>query len=98
MVLTKDHYLELKDGVFDGTSKDDLDNLFKTLATDPHRDKIVLHFHGGLVDVARAMQTAEPHTALPGHTYIPDLLHLGDGSHRGYSAGRGGARFYRSAA
>src|SRR5713101_5669641 len=59
MVLTKDHYLELKDGVFDGTSKDDLDNLFKTLATDPHRDKIVLHFHGGLVDVARAMQTAE---------------------------------------
>lgn len=59
MVLTKDHYIQLKDGVFDGTSKDDLDNLFKTLAADSHRDSIVLHFHGGLVDVARAMQTAE---------------------------------------
>ena len=59
MELTKDHYIELKDGAFDDTSKDDLDNLFKTLAADPHRDNIVLHFHGGLVDVARAMQIAE---------------------------------------
>ena len=59
MVLTKDHYIQLKDGAFDGTSKDDLDNLFKTLAADPRRDNIVLHFHGGLVDVTRAMQVAE---------------------------------------
>ncbi|HCP73526.1 MAG TPA: hypothetical protein DIU08_02665, partial [Ktedonobacter sp.] len=59
MILTKDHYIQLKDGAFDGTSKDDLDNLFKTLAADPHRDSIVLHFHGGLVNVASATQTAE---------------------------------------
>ena len=59
MVLTKDHYIQLKDGAFDGTSKDDLDNLFKTLAADAHRDNIVLHFHGGLVDAVRATQTAE---------------------------------------
>jgi len=59
MALTKDHYIELKDGAFDGTSKDDLDNLFKTLAAGSHPDSIVIHFHGGLVDVAPAMQTAE---------------------------------------
>ncbi|GAC1345636.1 MAG: hypothetical protein NVSMB27_08070 [Ktedonobacteraceae bacterium] len=59
MGLTKDHYIQLKDGIFDGTSKDDLDNLFKALAADPNRESIVLHFHGGLVNVASAMQTAE---------------------------------------
>ena len=59
MALTKDHYIQLKDGAFDGTSQDDLDNLFKTLAADAHRDSIVLHFHGGLVDAVRATQTAE---------------------------------------
>ena len=37
MTLTKDHYIQLKDGSFDGTTKDDLDNLFKTLAADAHR-------------------------------------------------------------
>jgi len=59
MTLTKDHYIQLKDGSFDGTTKDDLDNLFKTLAADAHRDSIVLHFHGGLVNVMSATQTAE---------------------------------------
>src|SRR5579859_5120259 len=59
MELTKDHYIELKDGVFDGTSQDDLNNLIKSLAADPNGDNIVLHFHGGLVDAARALQTAE---------------------------------------
>jgi hypothetical protein len=59
MVLTKDHYIQLKDGAFDGTSNDDLNNLFMTLAADAHRDNIVLHFHGGLVDTVRATQTAE---------------------------------------
>ena len=59
MGLTKDHYIQLKDGIFDGTSKDDLDNLFKALAADPNRESIALHFHGGLVNVASAMQTAE---------------------------------------
>lgn len=59
MTLTTDHYIQLRDGAFDGTTKDDLDNLFKTLATDPHRDSIVLHFHGGLVNVTSAMQNAE---------------------------------------
>ncbi len=59
MALTKDHYIQLKDGVFDGTSKDDLDHLFQSLAADPSSDHIVLNFHGGLVSAAEAMQTAE---------------------------------------
>lgn len=58
MALTKDHYIQLKDGAFDGTTRDDLDNLFKTLV-EAHPNKIVLHFHGGLVDAAQAMQSAE---------------------------------------
>lgn len=59
MLLTKDHYIQLKDGVLDVTSQQDLDHLFEVLAADPHRDHIVLHFHGGLVSVERAMENAE---------------------------------------
>src|ERR671932_531998 len=59
MALTKDHYIQLKDGIFDGTTKDDLDHLFETLAADPNRDKIVLHFHGGLTNAPSAIQLAE---------------------------------------
>ncbi|GHO96688.1 hypothetical protein KSF_067360 [Reticulibacter mediterranei] len=59
MLLTKDHYIQLKDGVFDETSKQDLDHLFEALAADPHQDHIVLNFHGGLVSVEHARETAE---------------------------------------
>jgi hypothetical protein len=59
MLLTKAHYLSLKDGVFDATTKADLDNLFITLATPPINNNLVVHFHGGLVDSASAMHTAE---------------------------------------
>lgn len=59
MTLTKDHYIQLKDGAFDGTTKDDLDHLFKSLAADPRHDHIVLHFHGGLVGATEEMQHAE---------------------------------------
>lgn len=58
MALTKDHYIQLKDGVFSGTTQDDLNSLFKTLEADTCKNKIVLHFHGGLVDAVRAMGTA----------------------------------------
>ncbi len=64
MAITKDHYIQLKDGAFDGTTKEDLDNLFKALVADPRRDQVVLHFHGGLTGVESAMQTAESLTQL----------------------------------
>jgi len=33
VTLTKDHCIQLKDGAFDSTSKDDLDHLFKYLVS-----------------------------------------------------------------
>src|SRR5438128_2468870 len=64
MLLTKDHYIALKNGSFDttsqnGTSKADLDHLFTAFAADPHNDKLVVHFHGGLVDMQSGMNAAE---------------------------------------
>ena len=56
--LTTDHYLNLKDGVFDTTTKANLDHLFATLvASDSER--LVVHFHGGLVDTASGKANAE---------------------------------------
>ena len=47
MQLTKDYYLTTsKDGELDDTTTDEIDHMFGTLAND---NKIVLHFHGGLV-------------------------------------------------
>src|SRR5437588_5401926 len=64
MLLTKDHYISLKNGSFDttsqnGTSKADLDHLSSAFPADPHHDKLVVHFHGGLVDMQRGMDAAE---------------------------------------
>ena len=65
MTLSKDHYLVSRQGTFDtsgsphATTQADLDHLFATLATDANRDKMVLHFHGGLVDFESGMLAAE---------------------------------------
>ena len=65
MTLTKDHYIVSKHGTFDTcdsphvTTQADLDSLFQTLATDANRQRLVLHFHGGLVDFVSGMTTAE---------------------------------------
>jgi hypothetical protein len=61
--LTKDHYLDLHDGRFTGTSKADLDRLFVKLADDPDRERLVVHFHGG--NVARAEGLANAEQMLP---------------------------------
>lgn len=59
MLLNKDHYINLKNGSFDATTKADLDHLFTTFATDTHNDKLIVYFHGGLVDVQEGMNGAE---------------------------------------
>ncbi len=65
MTLTKDHYLVSRQGTFDtsgspnATTQADLDSLFATLAADKNRDRLVLHFHGGLVDFVSGMMAAE---------------------------------------
>ncbi len=65
MTLTKDHYIVSRHGTFDtsgslhATTQADLDALFATLATDKNRDRLVLHFHGGLVDFVSGMMAAE---------------------------------------
>lgn len=59
MLLNKDHYLNLKDGAFDETTKDDLDHLFTTLEKDPTHDNLVVHFHGGLVNKQSGLDAAE---------------------------------------
>ena len=70
MTLTKDHYLVSRQGTFDtsgsphATTQADLDSLFATLATDKNRDRLVLHFHGGLVDFESGMLAAEDITKL----------------------------------
>ena len=57
MALSKSHYINTgKHGVLDGTSQQDVDNLFVELA---NKKKIVLHFHGGLVSAASGMASAE---------------------------------------
>ena len=63
MTLSKNHYLHLKSGRFDQTDPADLDDLFRHLATDPDGERLVLHFHGGLVSDRVARKTAE--TLLP---------------------------------
>jgi len=65
MTLNKDHYLVSRHGTFDtsgsphATTQADLDHLFATLATDKNRNRLVLHFHGGLVEFVSGMQNAE---------------------------------------
>ncbi|MBI4333239.1 MAG: hypothetical protein HY673_18395 [Chloroflexi bacterium] len=46
MAFTTDHYINLKNGLFDSTSKDDLVHLFSNFSADANSGKMVVHFHG----------------------------------------------------
>jgi hypothetical protein len=58
-LVTPDHYLGLKDGVFDTTTRADLDQLFTSLGQSPDNGKLVIHFHGGLVDLQAGKANAQ---------------------------------------
>jgi hypothetical protein len=59
MPLSKDHYINLRNGMFDSTNSDDLKHLFTRFASDPNRARLVVHFHGGLVNEKTGMAIAE---------------------------------------
>src|SRR2546425_10825926 len=59
MLLAKDHCIILNDGMLDAMTKDDVGRLFTTLSTAPGRDKLVVHFHGGLINRQSGMDNAE---------------------------------------
>ena len=59
MSVSKLHYLDLVDGEFSGTTPEDLTALFAAAESDPARDHLVVHFHGGLVSRNAASATAE---------------------------------------
>ena len=54
MTLNPNHCLDLKNGAFNATGPAELTGLFQTLAADPQRERLVVHFHGGLVSAANA--------------------------------------------
>src|SRR5262245_3868704 len=57
MPLQKIYYINTgKDGALDGTTEIDIDKIFEILAT---QEKVVLHFHGGLVSRTAGMEGAE---------------------------------------
>ena len=48
--LPAPHYLDLQNGAFKETSPADLATLFQALPQSPHKNNLVIHFHGGLVN------------------------------------------------
>jgi hypothetical protein len=60
--LSKDHYLDVNDGKFAGTTRDDIHQLFAMLGGDPPA-KLVLHFHGGNVIQGRRHAGRAKHPA-----------------------------------
>ena len=59
MAISKDNYLSLQGGAFHLTSQEDLVRLLETFFTNSQRDKLVMHFHGGLVSASAGMAIAE---------------------------------------
>src|SRR5207249_2825177 len=51
--------IDLANGRFAGTTADELKRLFERFSTDPNKDRLVVHFHGGLVSQAAGTATAE---------------------------------------
>jgi hypothetical protein len=56
MAISTDFYLGLKNGLFDTTSRANLEQLFQRCVDS---DRLVIHFHGGLVPAEAAMTTIE---------------------------------------
>jgi hypothetical protein len=57
--IDKAHYLDLRSGRFDKTNREDLRPLFDTFALSPYKDRLVVHFHGGLVSESAGLGTAQ---------------------------------------
>lgn len=58
MAITPMNFMNLRDGRFDSTSRDDLRRLFASVTTGG-TGHLVVHFHGGLVNEASAMAMAD---------------------------------------
>lgn len=58
MPIDKSHYLHTQNGLLASTQPADLEALFEKLKADPDADRLVLHFHGGLVSSPTALETA----------------------------------------
>lgn len=59
MALSKNHYVHLENGKFSGSSLSDLQKAFSENKAAPAANGLVLHFHGGLVSSAAAIEAAE---------------------------------------
>ncbi len=57
-MVTSRHKLVLSSGRFSGTSRGQLAAAFDAFRESPQKDRLVLHFHGGLVDEAAAEEIA----------------------------------------
>ena len=57
-MVTRDHYIDLVDGRFDKTTRQDLSAAFKTL-TASNKDHLIVHFHGGLVSRLQGHEAAD---------------------------------------
>src|SRR5262249_28883956 len=58
-MVTSDHKMILSSGRFSKTTRLELAQAFKKFAADPNKDRLVLHFHGGLVPEKDGEATAE---------------------------------------
>jgi hypothetical protein len=56
--VPKTHYLNLRAGQFDKTNSQDLRLLFDSFAQSANKDRLVVHFHGGLVSEGAGLETA----------------------------------------
>jgi hypothetical protein len=59
MPIPINHFLSLKNGRFDGSSRNGVDQLFTALPNDPDRNTLVVYFHGGMVDKQGGRSVAE---------------------------------------
>jgi hypothetical protein len=58
-MVPKDHYVDLADGRFNLTTSEDLRRLFEAVERSPRKDRLVVHFHGGLVSRTQAERAAK---------------------------------------
>jgi hypothetical protein len=59
MPIDKKHVVHLENGRLKETSAADVDALFAAFSADPNKDRLVVHFHGGLVSKAGGLEIAE---------------------------------------
>ena len=58
-MLSSKHKMILSSGRFSGTSRGQLTAAFDQLASSPNQDKLVIHFHGGLVSEKSGEEIAD---------------------------------------